>query len=220
MDKLMIAYDFLIRLFRDMPGTLESLSHAMGPWFYIVLFLIIFCETGLVVTPFLPGDSLLFAAGAVAALPGSGINIPLLAIILLLAAIIGDALNYAISHWATRKYLGKVPFVKEEHVKRTAEFFEKHGGKTIVFARFLPIIRTYAPFVAGAASMPRVRFTVYNVLGAILWIPLFLGLGVFFGNQPAVRANFQYVILAIIVISVIPAVVEFIRSRSRVVSDS
>lgn len=211
----MLIYDFLVQLFRDMPGTLENLSHAMGPWFYIVLFLIIFCETGLVVTPFLPGDSLLFAAGAVAALPGSGINVLLLGVLLVFAAIIGDALNYTISRWASARYLGKVPFVKAEHIQRTTEFFARHGGKTIVFARFLPIIRTYAPFVAGAAHMSRSHFTAYNVLGALLWIPLFLGLGVFFGNQPVIRANFQYVILAIIVISALPAVAEFIRSRRR-----
>ena len=208
-------FDFIVRLFQDMPGTLENLSHSMGPWFYIVLFLIIFCETGLIVTPFLPGDSLLFAAGAVCALPGSGANVVLLGAILVMAAVLGDTVNYNISRWATHKFVGqgKMPFVKAEHLQRTHAFFEKHGGKTIVFARFLPIIRTYAPFVAGAAAMPRLRFFAYNVLGALVWIPLFLGLGFAFGNQPVIRENFQYVIIAIIVISTIPAVVEFIRAR-------
>lgn len=211
----MIIVEFLTQLFHDMPGTLENLSQAMGPWFYIVLFTIIFCETGLIVTPFLPGDSLLFAAGAVCALPGAGLDFVLLGGLLVLAALLGDTVNYNLSRWATHKFMamGKVPFVKAEHLKRTHMFFEKHGGKTIILARYLPIIRTYAPFVAGAAAMPRLRFFTYSVIGAISWISIFLGLGFVFGNQPSIRANFKYVILAIIVISVIPAVIEFIRVR-------
>lgn len=209
----LIVFGFIKHLFQDMPGTLESLSHAMGPWFYIVLFLIIFCETGLIVTPFLPGDSLLFAAGAVAALPASGVNVYLLGGLLIAAAFLGDNVNYNVSRWAARRFVGKIPYVRDEHLQRTNEFFAKHGGKTIVFARFLPIIRTYAPFVAGAAAMPRMRFLSYSILGAAIWIPLFLGLGFAFGNQPVIRANFQYVIIAIIVMSTAPAAIEFVRAR-------
>jgi membrane-associated protein len=211
----MIVVDFLTRLFHDMPGTLEALSQTMGPWFYIILFTIIFCETGLVVTPFLPGDSLLFAAGAVCALPGAGLNVYLLGTILICAALLGDTVNYSVSRWAARKFMetGKIPFVKQEHLARTNEFFAKHGGRTIVLARFLPIIRTYAPFVAGAAGMPRKLFFGYSLVGAVTWISIFLALGFGFGNQPAIRANFKYVILAIILISVAPAVLEFMRAR-------
>lgn len=210
-----IIVEFIKLFIHDMPTALENLSNAMGPWFYIVLFAIVFCETGLIVTPFLPGDSLLFAAGAVCALPGAGLNVWLLGALLFFAALLGDTVNYNFSRWATHKFMakGKMPFVKAEHLIRTHAFFEKHGGKTIIMARFLPIVRTYAPFVAGAASMPRWRFFSYSVIGALTWIPLFLGAGFYFGNQPAVRANFKYVILAIIVISVAPAVIELLRSR-------
>lgn len=211
----MIIIDFLTRLFHDMPGTLEALSQTMGPWFYIILFAIIFCETGLIVTPFLPGDSLLFAAGAVCALPGAGLNVFILGTALVCAALFGDTVNYSASRWATGKFMatGKIPYVKQEHIHRTNEFFAKHGGRTIVLARFLPIIRTYAPFVAGAAAMPRRQFFSYSFVGAVSWISIFLGLGFGFGNQPSIRANFKYVILAIILISVAPAAIEFLRAR-------
>lgn len=207
--------EFVKLFIHDMPTALENLSHAMGPWFYIVLFLIIFAETGLIVTPFLPGDSLLFAAGAVCALPGAGLNVWFLGGFLICAALLGDTVNYNLSRWAAAKFVatGKIPFVKAEHLKRTHLFFETHGGRTIVLARFLPIVRTYAPFVAGAGAMPRWRFLSYSVIGAITWISLFLGLGFSFGNQPAIRANFKYVILAIIVVSVLPGLIEFIRVR-------
>jgi membrane-associated protein len=207
--------DFFVLLFRDMPTALENLASSMGPWFYVVLFLIIFAETGLIVTPFLPGDSLLLAAGAVCALPGAGLNVWILGGALILAALTGDTVNYNLSRWAAKRFVstGKIPFVKPEHLQRTTEFFKKHGGKTIVLARFLPIVRTYAPFVAGAGEMPRWRFFSYSVIGAITWISIFLGLGFVFGNQPAIRANFKYVIIAIIVISVLPAAIEFYRSR-------
>lgn len=211
----MFIVDFLTRLFHDMPGTLEALSQTMGPWFYVILFTIIFCETGLIVTPFLPGDSLLFAAGAVCALPGAGLNVYLLGFALVCAALLGDTVNYTISRWAARKFMetGKIPYVKQEHLARTHAFFEKHGGRTIILARFLPIIRTYAPFVAGAAAMPRKYFFTYSLIGAVTWISIFLGLGFGLGNHPAIRENFKYVILAIILISVVPAVVEFARAR-------
>lgn len=207
--------EFVKLFIHDMPTALEQLSHGMGVWFYILLFMIIFCETGLIVTPFLPGDSLLFAAGAVCALPGANLNVVLLGGLLMLAALTGDTVNYNFSRWAAKKFVatGKVPYVKEEHLERTHLFFEKHGGKTIVLARFLPIIRTYAPFVAGASAMPRWRFFTYSVIGAVTWISIFLGLGFFFGNQPEIRANFKYVILAMIIIPGLPALIELIRSR-------
>jgi membrane-associated protein len=213
-------FEFIKLLIHDMPLALEGLSNGMGAWFYVVLFLIVFAETGLIVTPFLPGDSLLFAAGAVCALPGANLSVWLLGVLLFAAALLGDTVNYNVARWATKRFVstGSIPFVKPEHLKKTNEFFVKHGGKTIFMARFLPIVRTYAPFVAGASGMVRSRFYSYSVFGAFTWITLFLGLGFVFGNQPVIRANFKYVILAIIVISVAPAMIEFIRSRRASVS--
>lgn len=219
-----VVFDFVVALFTDMPGTLENLSHAMGPWFYIVLFLIIFAETGLVVTPFLPGDSLLFAAGAVCALAQnsvtgtSNLDPVLLAGVLIVAALLGDTVNYSVGRWASKRFLaaGKIPFVKPQHLARTQDFFARHGGKTIILARFLPVIRTYAPFVAGAAGMRRTRYVGFGVIGAVTWITVFITLGFTFGQQPFVRANFKYVIVAIILISVLPAAYEFWRSRRQV----
>lgn len=206
---------FAQRFFTDLPGTLEYMSQSLGIWGYVILFLIIFCETGLVVFPFLPGDSLLFAVGAVTALPGAGLNLGLVCAVMIIAAILGDAVNYHIGSWAGRKYLsvGKIPFVRQDHLQRTQSYFAKHGGKTIIFARFIPIVRTYAPFVAGAAGMPYSRFALFNVVGALCWIGSLAPLGYFFGNQPWIRKNFELVILAIIFISILPAVIEFIRMR-------
>ncbi len=220
--RMEVIFEFIKLLIQDMPTALENLSNGMGPWFYVVLFLIVFCETGLIVTPFLPGDSLLFAAGAVCALPGANLNVYLLGSILFVAALGGDTVNYNIARWAERRFVstGRIPFVKPEHLERTNAFFVKHGGKTIFLARFLPIVRTYAPFVAGASGMRRTRFYAYSVFGALTWIIVFLGLGFSFGNQPEIRANFKYVILAIIVISVLPAAFEFMRSRRAAVSTS
>ncbi|MBL7688910.1 MAG: VTT domain-containing protein [Bdellovibrionaceae bacterium] len=208
---------FFIALFHDMPTALEGLSQTMGPWVYVILFLIVFAETGLVVTPFLPGDSLLFAAGAVCALPGAGLNVWILGLALIVAALSGDFVNYNVGRWASKRLVanGKIAFVKQEHLVRTEAFFLRHGGKTIVLARFLPIIRTYAPFVAGAAKMHWLRFLSFSVGGAISWITIFLSLGFLFGNQPYVRANFKFVIIAIILISVAPAAIEFVRSRRK-----
>ncbi len=207
--------DFAQRFFTDLPGTLEYMSQSLGIWGYVILFLIIFCETGLVVFPFLPGDSLLFAVGAVTALPGAGLDLGLVCAVMIVAAILGDAVNYHIGNWAGRKYLsvGKIPFVRQDHLNRTHKYFEKHGGKTIIFARFIPIVRTYAPFVAGAAGMPYSRFVIFNVVGAICWIGSLAPLGFYFGNRPWVRNNFELVVLAIILISILPAVIEFIRMR-------
>jgi len=177
---------------------------------YAVLFFIIFIETGLVIFPFLPGDSLLFAAGAFAS--KEMLNIFFLFFILSMAAILGDSINYSIGNFLGKKAFDS-KFVKREYLERTEKFYERHGGKTIILARFIPIIRTFAPFVAGVGKMPYLRFLSYNIIGGILWVFLFLSLGYFFGNIPVVRKNFEIAILAIIIISVIPAIIEFFRNR-------
>jgi membrane-associated protein len=193
---------------------LGELIAQYGTGTYLVLALIVFCETGLVVTPFLPGDSLLFAAGAFAAL---GSFDPLILILLLsAAAILGDTVNYWIgAKIGPRAFTGEYRFLKREHLERTHAFYEKHGGKTIILARFIPIIRTFAPFVAGIGTMHYTRFLAYNVVGGVLWVTLFVLAGYFFGNLPAVRNNFTLVILAIIVLSVMPIVIEYAKSRRR-----
>lgn len=187
----------------------------MGPWLYLAMFLVIFAETGFVVTPFLPGDSLLFALGALCAVDGSPIHLVFLGIILTIAAVGGDSVNYAIGN-----YFGPKVFKKEksfwfnpEHLTRTQKFYEKHGGKTIILARFVPIVRTFAPFVAGVGKMNYRRFFSFNIIGGTIWIWLFLIAGNFFGNLPAVKQNFHIVIFAIIGISVLPIVFEYIKSR-------
>jgi membrane-associated protein len=204
-----------IDIFLHLDSYLNSWAGMLGPWLYLVLFLIIFCETGLVVTPFLPGDSLLFAVGALASVDGSSIRLPLLSVLLFGAAVAGDAVNYAIgarigprvfSHSDSRLF-------NREHLIRTQRFYEKYGGKTIVLARFIPIIRTFAPFVAGIGTMAYPRFALFNVTGGALWILSFLLGGFFFGNVPAVKQNFPYVIVAIIVISIMPPILEYLRAR-------
>lgn len=192
---------------------LSAIIQAYGAWTYLILFGIVFCETGLVVTPFLPGDSLLFAAGTFAAL---GAMDPLSLIgLLCVAAVVGDTVNYWIGHWVGpevfRKDSGR--FFKREHLERTHRFYEKHGGKTIILARFVPIVRTFAPFVAGVGRMSYFQFILYNVVGGVAWVVLFAGAGYFFGNIPLVRKRFTVVILAIVVISVLPMVVEVLRHR-------
>jgi len=204
-----------IDIFLHLDSHLNSWAGMLGSWLYLVLFLIIFCETGLVVTPFLPGDSLLFAVGALASVDGSPIRLPLLSLLLFGAAVAGDAVNYAIgarvgprvfSHNGSRLF-------KREHLIRTQRFYEKYGGKTIVLARFIPIIRTFAPFVAGIGTMSYPRFALFNVTGGAAWIMSFLLGGYFFGNVPVVKQNFHYVIVAIIVISIMPPVLEYLRAR-------
>jgi len=184
-----------------------------GTWIYGILFLILFCETGLVVTPFLPGDSLLFVAGAIA---GAGsMNVHLLVVLLLAAAVLGDSLNYAIGHYIGPKVFrfDDSWFFKKAYVERTHRFFERHGGKTIVLARFVPIIRTYAPFVAGIGAMDYRRFLLFNVAGAVLWVASLTYAGYFFGNLPAVKNNLSLVILGIIVLSISPGIVELLRHK-------
>jgi len=191
---------------------LNTIIQNFGIWTYLILFLIIFLETGAVVTPFLPGDSLLFAAGSFAAL--GSLNPIALFIILTAAAILGDALNYWIGHYiGPRAFSGNVRFLKKEYLDRTHGFYERHGGKTIILARFIPIIRTFAPFVAGIGAMTYSRFFLFNVIGAITWVGLFVFGGYFFGNLQFVKDNFTIVIMAIIVISVLPGVFEFAREK-------
>jgi membrane-associated protein len=190
-----------------------------GAWVYAILFVIIFCETGLVVTPFLPGDSLLFAAGALAAGTAGaagdapGISLLVLVPLLIVAAILGDAVNYTVGWKVGPGFLekGKVRFIKTSHLERTQRFYEKYGGKTIILARFVPIVRTFAPFVAGIGRMDYRRFASFNVIGAIAWVVICSGAGFFFGNIPVVKENFELVLLGIIFVSVLPIGVELLR---------
>jgi membrane-associated protein len=204
----------LINLFLHLDEFLPKVTQAYGTWTYALLFLIIFLETGVVVTPFLPGDSLLFAAGALTAIENSGLNVIFLFILLTLAAILGDTANYWIGHnIGPRAFSGNIRFLKKEYLERTHQFYEKYGGKAIVLARFVPIVRTFAPFVAGVGSMTYNRFIFYNVFGGILWCALFIFGGYFFGNLPFVKRNFELVVIAIIFISFLPPVIEYIQSR-------
>jgi len=209
MEWLTQVLDFFLHL----DVHLVQITAEYGVWTYAILFLIIFAETGLVITPFLPGDSLLFAAGAIAAL--GSLNPILLAGLLLAAAILGDTVNYWIGKWVGPKaFSGEVRFLKKEYLDRTHAFYERHGGKTIILARFVPIVRTFAPFVAGVGAMTYSRFFLYNVVGAAVWVGLFIPVGYFFGNLPQVKENFSLVILGIIVLSVLPIAFELVRGLS------
>ena len=192
---------------------LEAHVADYGPWIYVILFAVVFCETGLVVTPFLPGDSLLFAVGALAA--GGSLKVHLLFGLLLAAAVIGDTVNYQIGHFVGPKVWSRPNsrWLKREHLDRTHAFYEKYGGKTIILARFVPIVRTFAPFVAGVGSMTYSRFLAFNVVGGVLWVALLLYAGYFFGTRPIVKENFGLVVIAIIVISILPAAWEIWRAR-------
>jgi membrane-associated protein len=202
----------LIDLFLHLDKHLLELIEYCGPWTYVVLFLIIFCETGLVVAPFLPGDSLLFVSGTFAA---TGVlKIEWLCVVFLVAAVAGDAVNYTIGSTIGQRLLNKQSrFLKPKHIERTQHFYQRYGGKTIVLARFVPFVRTFAPFLAGVGKMAYPRFAKYNVLGALIWVGLAALGGYWFGNLPFVRDNFSLVIILLVVVSVIPAAVEFIRHR-------
>ena len=204
----------IIDLFLHLDKHLATIIQQYGIWTYLLLFLVIFLETGLVITPFLPGDSLLFAAGTFA---GMGVlNVWVLFISLSIAAILGDTVNYWIGHYiGPRAFSGNIRFLKKEYLDRTHGFYERHGGKTIILARFIPIIRTFAPFVAGIGSMSYGRFITYNVVGGVLWVGIFVFLGYYFGSLEFVRNNFSIVVIAIIVISVLPIIIEFLMSRIR-----
>ncbi len=205
----------ILDVFLHLDAHLNDLAVTLGPWLYVLLFAIIFCETGLVVMPFLPGDSLLFAVGALAAIEGSPLSLPVIIAALIVAAVLGDALNYAIGHRiGPRVFTSETSrLLNKEHLVRTQRFYEKYGAKTIIIARFMPIVRTFAPFVAGIGQMRYARFAAYNVVGGIVWVLSFTVAGYVFGNVPAVKSNFHYVILAIIVLSVLPPVIEFLRAR-------
>lgn len=192
---------------------LIELTQTYGLWIYAILFLIVFCETGLVVTPFLPGDSLLFAAGAVAAL--GGMNVHIVAALLLAAAVIGDAVNFAIGKYFGEKLFAKPDsrVFKREYLDKTHAFYEKYGGKTIILARFVPIVRTFAPFVAGMGNMHYGRFIRYNIIGALMWVGLLTYAGYFFGELPVVKNNFGLVVIGIIVVSVLPMAVEIAKAK-------
>ncbi len=209
MEILLYGWDLLVHLDRH----LATLLQQHGAWIYLLLFAIIFCETGLVVTPFLPGDSLLFVAGALGAT--GGFEVHLLALLLVAAAVLGNTVNYAIGwflgpkvfHWEQSRFFNR------KALDRAHAFYERHGGKTIVITRFIPILRTFAPFVAGIARMNYVRFTAYNLAGALAWVLSLLYAGYWFGNVPMVKQNLTLVILGIIVLSMVPLVVEYIRHR-------
>ena len=202
--------DFILHL----QDHLNDFTRQYGMLVYALLFLIVFCETGLVVTPFLPGDSLLFAVGAIAADPASGLNVWIAAIVLLVAAILGDTVNYWIGRrfggWAVRTF---PRIIKQSHLDKTSDFFVRYGGKTIIIARFVPIVRTFAPFVAGSGCMDYKRFMYFNVTGAVLWVGLILPAGWYFGNIPIVKQNFEIVVLGIIAFSLLPMVFEIAKAK-------
>ena len=204
----------IIDVFLHLDQHLSQVISRYGGWTHLILFGIIFCETGLVITPFLPGDSLLFAAGTFAAL--GALDLRLIVLLLVVAAILGDSVNYWVGAYiGPRAFSGNVRFLRQEYLERTHAFYEKHGGKTIILARFVPIIRTFAPFVAGVGAMSYPKFLTYNVMGAVLWVGLFVLGGYFFGSIRMVRENFTLVILAIIAVSVTPIVFEAVRTRRR-----
>lgn len=212
MELIRSLIDFILHIDKH----LVEIVSEYQTWTYLILFIIIFAETGFVVTPFLPGDSLLFAAGAIVAKPESGLSIMVIYILLVVAAILGDLVNYHIG-----KYVGPVAFsgryklLKVEYMNKAQEFYEKHGGKTIIYARFIPIIRTFAPFVAGIGTMTYGKFASYNIVGGLAWVTSFLFLGYFFGGLPVIKENFTYVIFAIIFLSILPPIIEVIRERRK-----
>jgi membrane-associated protein len=208
-ELLALAVDFAVHL----DDHLQALVESHGAWVYAILFLIVFCETGLVVTPFLPGDSLLFVAGAIAA--AGGMDVHLLVALLIVAAVLGDTVNYGFGSYVGPRVFRdeRARWLNRRHLDRAHAFYERHGGKTIVIARFVPIIRTYAPFVAGIGRMHYPRFAAYNVGGAVLWVVSLTYAGYFFGNLPLVKDNLTLVILGIIALSLTPVAVEYLRQR-------
>lgn len=207
--------DFLKGL--SQPETLGRWTNEMGPWFYVLVFAVVFCETGLVVTPFLPGDSLLFAIGAVSAAESASLSLPLIAVCLMIAAILGDAVNYAIGLRIGPKIFKSESsrLLNKDHLLKAQAFYEKYGPKAIVLARFVPIVRTFAPFVAGIGRMSYAKFGLYNVVGAVLWVALCVGSGRLFGQIAFVQRHFELVLIAIIVISVLPVVFEIVMARRK-----
>ncbi len=211
MDLLAWAWDLALHLDRHLAAFVAQ----YGGWVYLLLFVIVFCETGLVVTPFLPGDSLLFVVGTLAAV--GGMDIAAVIAVLIAAALSGDNTNYWIGRWAGMRLFSK--WLNPAYLKRTHEFYERHGGKTIIIARFVPIVRTYVPFVAGVGEMPYLRYLAYCFIGAALWVGSLTLAGYFFGNIPMVKNNLTAVILAIVLASVSPGIVAWLRSRASVQGD-
>lgn len=209
MEFVQLVIDFILHIDRH----LAELTAAYGPWIYGILFLIIFCETGLVVTPFLPGDSLLFVAGAIAT--QDAMNIHLMVILLIIAAILGDAVNYSIGRFFGVRLFANPDskIFRRRHLEITQTFYARHGGKTIILARFVPIVRTFAPFVAGIGAMTYARFQAFNISGAVLWVGSLSVAGYLFGNLPVIQNNLSLVILAIIVVSMLPALFGYLRHR-------
>ncbi len=205
----------LLGYFLHIDQYLQALITYMGPWIYVLLFAIIFCETGLIIMPFLPGDSLLFAAGTLAGI--GAIDIHLLAVTLVIAALLGDTVNYAAGHWIGPKIFQKEDsfFFKKDYLNKTHSFYQRYGGKTIIIARFIPIIRTFAPFIAGVGTMRYKHFLLFNITGGILWIYGLLYISYFFGNIPFIQKNFSWVIVAIILISITPPILEYMRQFYR-----
>lgn len=211
MDLLLYLVDFILHL----DVHLDELVANYGIWIYAILFLIIFCETGLVVMPLLPGDSLLFAAGAVAA--SGRLDVGLLCVLLIVAAILGNAVNYWVGRVAGVEVQRRFPrLIRQQYLDKTHAYFERYGGKTVIIARFVPIVRTVAPFAAGVGQMSHLRYQFYNVAGSVLWVLLLVPAGYFFANVPIVKENFSAVVIGIIILSVLPAIVEFVRERARV----
>ena len=212
MELLQLLVDFILHLDRH----LVELLTRFDVWIYAILFLIIFAETGLVVTPFLPGDSLLFAVGALAAVDTSGTLHPLYVWLLLsAAAVLGNTTNYAIGHAiGPRAFSGSIPFLKVQYLRRTEEFFDRHGGKTIILSRYVPIIRTFAPFVAGVGRMQYSRFQLHNIVGGVTWVALFVWGGYLFGNIPLIKENFGVVTILIIVLSLVPLALTMVRRQA------
>lgn len=213
MELIQQLLDFILHI----DNHLIEIVQEYQTWTYLILFFIIFAETGFVITPFLPGDSLLFAAGAIIANPDSGLNIFLMCILLIVAAIMGDWVNYHIGNFiGPLAFSGKYKLLKKEYLDKTQAFYEKHGGKTIIYARFVPIIRTFAPFVAGIGTMSYLKFATFNITGGVLWVTSFLFIGYFFGGLPVIKDNFTYVIFGIIILSILPPVIELIREKNKV----
>jgi membrane-associated protein len=212
MDTIQAIIDFILHIDEHLVRIVSDYK----TWTYLILFLIIFAETGFVVTPFLPGDSLLFATGAIIANPESGLNILLMCVLLIVAAILGDLVNYHIGKYIGPKaFSGRYRLLKKEYLLKTQSFYDKYGGKTIIYARFVPIVRTFAPFIAGIGTMSYRRFASYNIIGGVLWISSFLFLGYFFGGIPVIKDNFSYVIFGIIILSILPPVIELIREKRK-----
>jgi membrane-associated protein len=210
MDTILMLIEFVLHMDKFLPAIVQ----ALGIWTYLALFFVIFMETGFVITPFLPGDSLLFAAGAIAAVSNGGLNVITLYIVMATAAVLGDTANYWIGHYiGPRAFSGSIRFLKKEYLDRTQAFYEKHGGKTILLARFVPIVRTFAPFVAGVGKMHYSYFISYNVFGGLFWTALFIFGGYFVGNLEIVKNNFSLVVILIILISILPGIIEVVKSR-------